>query len=972
MDDLLDLSFTPSQPTNKQQQPAPSYPAGANYSSFSATPLAPTPPPPSTTPKFNLNAPKPIPVPTKKAADSFARLGPFAPKNDTSKLSLQEQQRRLEAERARKAEEERRKFAAEGQFTEQFWDALSGGSNAVSRTQTPSFQPSHPQAHGPQQSMKVEEGDDELFAAFKADAPVDNTSHYPPPPAPRTASPPLQSRNATPSTQQLQQELVEDDDPFGLATFQSKQASKSAPPQPQPQDDDILGALSRPIEEVRAEQERQAELQRKQDFERQLEEQKRQERERERQRERERLEAPTPQQQRSKSPLQHVDPAPMEEDDTGGNPARDQAIAEIMDMGFTLTQAKKALRHTDTGVDVQAGIAWLLEEAHREAKAKQTGSSGPSSASRSRHESPAGRSRPSERNREAQPAWAREGNGGAEKDITAVATEIGTSLFKSANSLWKQGRKAVVKAVNEVQGGPAASSTGDPNIPKWMRDQSDTPSVPRRRERDAPREKQREKREQTQEEITDEAMMLEMGAPPPPPRRNKEQREQSWTPERVPTPQRDERRQSRNPYLNPPPQKGGKTEAQAKMEEAIRRKELELREREEAARRAREQLVKKVVQEDKAEGYVSPHRRRKAAPAASKPAEQEPDRNPFHQQQQAPQKTPQPAPRPTPSPAPAPRKPTPPARQPVACAPHILQASATARFAGSAAFKRGDYPEALTHYTTALTPLPAGHLERVLVLSNRALVNLKLGDPKSSLQDSDSILRLIGPSRGESEQISVTTEAGGSEQKPLKEYWGKAVVRKAEALEQMEKYQDALDVWTLAVSSNIGGASAAAGKRRCENALKPKPAPSATPKPAARPTPRRPAAPTVSSGAAEKAVSALRAANDNAANAEAERFALHDQVEARVLKWKGGATPNLRALIAGLDNVLWENSGWKKVGLGDLVMTNKVKINYMKAISKVHPDKIAQDATTEQKMISAAVFATLNEAWDRFKTENGM
>ncbi len=34
--------------------------------------------------------------------------------------------------------------------------------------------------------------------------------------------------------------------------------------------------------------------------------------------------------------------------------------------------------------------------------------------------------------------------------------------------------------------------------------------------------------------------------------------------------------------------------------------------------------------------------------------------------------------------------------------------------------------------------------------------------------------------------------------------------------------------------------------------------------------------------------------------------------------------------------------------------------------------QIPQDATTEQKMISAAVFSTLNEAWDKFKTENGL
>lgn len=42
-------------------------------------------------------------------------------------------------------------------------------------------------------------------------------------------------------------------------------------------------------------------------------------------------------------------------------------------------------------------------------------------------------------------------------------------------------------------------------------------------------------------------------------------------------------------------------------------------------------------------------------------------------------------------------------------------------------------------------------------------------------------------------------------------------------------------------------------------------------------------------------------------------------------------------------------------------------------ISKVnHPQQIPQSATTEQKMISAAVFATLNEAWDKFKADNNL
>jgi hypothetical protein len=34
--------------------------------------------------------------------------------------------------------------------------------------------------------------------------------------------------------------------------------------------------------------------------------------------------------------------------------------------------------------------------------------------------------------------------------------------------------------------------------------------------------------------------------------------------------------------------------------------------------------------------------------------------------------------------------------------------------------------------------------------------------------------------------------------------------------------------------------------------------------------------------------------------------------------------------------------------------------------------QIPTDATTEQRMIAGAVFSTLNEAWDKFKTENNL
>jgi len=119
-------------------------------------------------------------------------------------------------------------------------------------------------------------------------------------------------------------------------------------------------------------------------------------------------------------------------------------------------------------------------------------------------------------------------------------------------------------------------------------------------------------------------------------------------------------------------------------------------------------------------------------------------------------------------------------------------------------------------------------------------------------------------------------------------------------------------------------------------------------------------------------VRALRAANAEQERQEAEKLALHDTVHERVAAWKNGKEGNLRALLAGLDTVLWEGSGWKKVGMGELLAPQKCKVAYMKGIAKVHPDKIGQDATTEQKMISAAVFSLLNNSWDGFKTENGL
>ena len=86
----------------------------------------------------------------------------------------------------------------------------------------------------------------------------------------------------------------------------------------------------------------------------------------------------------------------------------------------------------------------------------------------------------------------------------------------------------------------------------------------------------------------------------------------------------------------------------------------------------------------------------------------------------------------------------------------------------------------------------------------------------------------------------------------------------------------------------------------------------------------------------------LRAANAAAEKADDEKFALTDHVDAKLVTWKGTKADNLRSLLGSLDKVLWPEAGWNKVGMQDLVMPNRVKIVYMKAIAKVHPDKVSK------------------------------
>jgi hypothetical protein len=283
---------------------------------------------------------------------------------------------------------------------------------------------------------------------------------------------------------------------------------------------------------------------------------------------------------------------------------------------------------------------------------------------------------------------------------------------------------------------------------------------------------------------------------------------------------------------------------------------------------------------------------------------------------------------------------------------------------GGEAFKNGDFTRALQHYETSLSSLPEGHVYQILAISNVITCLLKTGENKRILELSDKALMLIGDDKGAGEEIDG---------KSMKQFWIKILTKRAEALEHLEKYKDALETWTLLITNGAASKQVLDGKRRCQDMLNPKP--TQTPKPTPKQAPKQ-AMPSPSTAPVSKlsgdAAQRIRETHKKEDQFEEDKYKLHDVVEQKLSSWRSGREDNLRALLCNLDTILWPETQWKKVSMSDLVMPKKVKICYMKAVAKTHPDKIPLSATSEQKMIAEGIFVTLNTAWEGFKQQNGI
>lgn len=609
-----------------------------------------------------------------------------------------------------------------------------------------------------------------------------------------------------------------------------------------------------------------------------------------------------------------------------GNEKLDHAIAELIDMGFSVEQATTALRHTKTGTDVRQAIDYLMSEAHRKATGQPPSQPSRGSSSSSRSQTP---------------------------DISKLAQDLSSQFLSAGISLFNQSKKTINKAIetyahqddgtpawmrdaqkykNPSNSGGSSSSHSKPAWDKGFTDEMPHRPRPKPKSRSPPKEQFKE-----DSNITNEARALDSDRPD---RHARSSRQASMSPSALHSrPQRqakpepslfkDDDDEESAPQL---PQRRRESPQSVSSSSSLSSMASSRADTPRLTPAQQFKMKASLIGESE-DSYISPARRRqreKKAAASQPPAQPKVER-------------------------------------PIVTIPSAtLDMVNVARQSGTEAFKRGDFTQSETFYTQALASIPPNHLLRTILLSNRAAVYLKLGNSKAALTDANEGIEIIGPSLGAGE----FAEPG----KPLKDIWSKLMMRQAEANESLERFKDSLAGWSALIENGYSSKTAMDGKRRCLSVLEPK-KPAAPKKPAQQHQPRKATTTSSSqstepSAARKEALKKIRDANAQAEKEDDEKYKLMDAVEARIEAWRKGKEDNLRALLANLDTVLWPSLGWKKVTMADLVLPKKVKIIYMKAVAKTHPDKIPGSANVEQKMIAQSVFVTINKAWDGFKVTN--
>lgn len=88
---------------------------------------------------------------------------------------------------------------------------------------------------------------------------------------------------------------------------------------------------------------------------------------------------------------------------------------------------------------------------------------------------------------------------------------------------------------------------------------------------------------------------------------------------------------------------------------------------------------------------------------------------------------------------------------------------------------------------------------------------------------------------------------------------------------------------------------------------------------------------------------------------------------------RGPQKNHVRVLLCTLQDVLWKDNGWQRVGMDKLLDPQEVKKHYRKATMLCHPDKVRNYENDPDKVyIANRCFAAITEAYNIFKKEEGI
>lgn len=287
----------------------------------------------------------------------------------------------------------------------------------------------------------------------------------------------------------------------------------------------------------------------------------------------------------------------------------------------------------------------------------------------------------------------------------------------------------------------------------------------------------------------------------------------------------------------------------------------------------------------------------------------------------------------------------------------------------SAFFKSGDYVSSLQEYEKSLNTLPINHPLRIVAYSNITAAQSKVGEYTKCLKDSKIALDSFPENSVHWNQVIQDSQPS----RTYNDIWPKIVARRAEAFEHTENYKEAFDSYQSLIERNFFTDRIMDGKRRCQKVLNPQ-KPKIVSKEDVSPPISKGIKQNISDPGPQKtyqSVEKIKEVNKRDQEVEAEKIALYDKVHAQIEAWKGNNPQDIRHLLSNLSSVLsW--CDWQPVTSSDLVMPKKVKLTYMKAVAKTHPDKLSSSLPLEQKMIAENIFSALCIAWEKFKSDNNM